>query len=54
MIGFGVFSLFTIGANTYFGLTTGAASGAGFWLAQNAAVIPMAIAFISLQGALTG
>lgn len=40
MIGFGAFSVFTIGVNTYYGAT----GSAGTWLVQNAAVIPMAIA----------
>jgi hypothetical protein len=44
MIGFGAFCVFTIGTNTYFGLTAGAASSVESWLVQNAAVIPMAIA----------
>jgi hypothetical protein len=53
MIGFGAFSLFTIGTNTYFGLTGGGLSSAGSWLAPNAAVIPMSIAAF-VAGALPG
>ena len=44
MLGFGDFAVFTVGTNTYFGMTSGATSSAGTWLTQNAAVIPMAIA----------
>jgi len=44
MVGFGVFMVFTIGTNTYFGVADGSVSSAGTWLAQNSPVIPMAIA----------
>jgi ABC-type uncharacterized transport system permease subunit len=40
MIGFGAFSLFTIGVNSYYGAT----ASIGTWFSQNAAIIPMAIA----------
>lgn len=56
MVGFGVFSLFTIATNAYFGVTTAAASTTGSWLSQNAAVIPMALAAFAAfaAGALPG
>jgi hypothetical protein len=44
MIGYGLFSVFTVGTNTYFGMANGATSTAGSWLSQNAAIVPMAIA----------
>jgi hypothetical protein len=44
MIGFGLFAIFSVATNTYFGMATGATSSAGSWLTQNAAVIPMAAA----------
>jgi hypothetical protein len=44
MIGYGAFSVFTVGTNTYFGIAHGATSSAGTWVTQNAAVIPMGIA----------
>ena len=46
IIGYGVFVLFSIATNTYFGVVHSATSSGGPWLSQNAALIPMGIAAI--------